>query len=263
MRRFSLIDVTAILFLMAFLFLGLGCSNDSSTSPVDVTDDVIIDDNPMTDNGTFALAEPGSYIETFDDSSNVGNWSFYTSHYPIYETTGGNLDWYLHDDNVVSFAPHAGTAIGVESVFSGDYKARNVTSIGIDLRSIDYLYDISTRYLAVQIMSDNGTPDDVTDDWGAYCVGPDHVPSKYVAWLTCSAPGWVSYDFAIDAQSRKIPAGWNYYAPTADGSKKTTGSWSTLMQNVSYIQFSFGDPTQIYFLNEFDLGMDNPRISWE
>ena len=125
------------------------------------------------------------------------------------------------------------------------------------------MYDISGRYTAVKIMNDNGTPDDGSDDWGAYCVGTDKVPSKYVSWKIASEPGWVSYDFAIDAQSKRLPSGWSYYSSNGDGSRKTSGSWSQLMENVSYIQFTFGDPTQVYFINEFDLGIDNPRITYE
>jgi len=217
----------------------------------------MLDDPADTDSGTF--------IETFDDHSNEGGWSFYTGHLPsvTYQEEGGNPGAFFYDYPVISFAPHPGTALGVNSEFTGNYRARNVTSLGIDLRSFNYDYDISNRYLTLILMNDAGTPYDTSDDWGAYCIGPDKVPSKYVPrdGTDLDEPGWVSYDFEIDAHSTGLPPGWKSlrYGSGAKGG----GGWTKLVQDVSYVQFFYGDPTTYYVLITCEVGMDNPRITWE
>jgi len=263
MKRILTLPITAAMFLLV-----AGCSQNNSLEPVSSssTDLTQSDAAPLP-----VLAEAGSFVETFDNGSNEGGWSFATTHYPIIETTGGNPDWYVHDPDVQSFAPHPETKLGVESIFTGDYKARNVISVGIDLRSFWYYQDISSRYLTLFLMNDNGTPYDVTDDWGAYIIGDVKVPSKYVpmkavatAMATDNVPGWVSYDFDINAQAVGMPRGWKSWRnSTVKGKKPTSYKWSDLMQDVSYVRFYYGDPTTYYIIDDYDLGLDNPRISWE
>ena len=119
-------------------------------------------------------------------------------------------------------------------------------------------------------MNDNNTPYDFNDDWGAYIIGDVKVPSKYVPMkavtttTTLNEPGWVSYDFAINAQSIGFPKGWKAWRNvTVEKGQKPGGSWSDLMDDVSYVRFYYGDPTTYYIIDDYDLGMDNPRISWE
>ena len=129
---------------------------------------------------------------------------------------------------------------------------------------------VTGRYPPLFLMNDKGTPLDVSDDWGAYYMSNIAIPSKYVPMkasvsvMTTNVPGWVSYDFAIDAQSRSLPEGWNKWTNSMQGgSKPVTGTWKDLMADVSYVRFFFGDPTTYYLLYTWDLGLDNPRISWE
>ncbi|MFZ5980869.1 MAG: hypothetical protein ACOYVF_09590 [Candidatus Zixiibacteriota bacterium] len=268
MKRIMSFSVSFLLMATTLVFIGLGCSQDNpvDTALENTDSELVILDQTGIDQK--AVTEAGSFVETFDNYSNEGGWSYATTSGYVIEQTGGNPDWYLHDTLVVSFAPHPETSLGMESIFTGNYKLRNVVSLGIDLRSFDYDGDISGRYLTLFLMNDNGTPYDVADDWGAYIIGPDKVPSKYVPMLaaaeTLNAPGWVSYDFVIPSQSKRLPSGWkNWSNSMAGGSKPATGNWQTLMQDVSYVRFYYGDPTMYYILDTYDLGMDNPRISWE
>ncbi|UCD63058.1 MAG: hypothetical protein JSW34_09900 [Candidatus Zixiibacteriota bacterium] len=257
--------LTAILFLMIFgaaLLIGPGCSHESPVDPVATGAATVETSKPVT---------PTTFVETFDSHRNVGGWSFGTTHRPVIEDLGGNTGGYLHDPSVITFAPSPGTELGEESIFTGNYRERKVTSVGIDLRCIDYEWDITTRYLTLIIMNDNGTPLDLEDDWGAYFIGDITLPSKYVAWLTSTMenePGWVSYDFNIPSQENplqedRLPEGWNFIRWWSGSGQQPGGSWVALMQNVSYIQFCYGDPTLYYVLQTFDLGLDNPRISWQ
>ena len=258
MRQTSSTTTLALLLMAVALLIGAGCSGDNPVDPAGATSDSAVE--------TFKVGPPMTFVEAFDGHRNTGGWSFYTVHGPIYEKDGGNDGGYLHESNLRSFAPHPGTEVGVESIFNGDYRERKVTSLGIDLRSIDYDYDITTRYLTLVISNDNGTPDDFDDDWGAYYIGDVTLPSKYVASYastTVNEPGWVSYDFEINSQTSELPEGWSFIRWYQVGAEMPSGSWTKLMQNVSYIEFHYGDPMLYYILQNFDLGLDNARISWE
>ncbi|UCG61722.1 MAG: hypothetical protein JSV52_00075 [Candidatus Zixiibacteriota bacterium] len=263
MKQTVLWTVTVLL-IPIIMLIGSGCSDGGSVNPVNT-------DPAFEANQVEALSrpeEPTTFVETFDSRRNVGGWSFFTTHRPTIESAGGNPGGYLHDDHVVTFAPKPGTALGEESIFTGDYRARKITSVGIDLRCIDYEWDITTRYLTLMLMNDNGTPFETEDDWGAYVFSDVHLPSKYVAWLTSTSetdnePGWVSYDFEIASQGSELPEGWSFIRLFQVGAEMPSGSWTRLMQNVSYVEFLFGDPLLYYILQSFDLGLDNPRISWE
>ena len=249
--------IAVLLILGAILLVGPGCSHDSSMDPV----------GPTSNLAAKAVAtETNTFVETFDGHKNVGGWSFHTTHRPVYDKEGGNTGGYLRDTLVLTFAPSPGTSIGDTSIFHGNYREKKITSLGIDLRSINYEYDITSRYLTLIVMNDNGTPEDLIDDWGAYIIGDVKLPSKYVAWLSTdeeNEAGWVSYDFDIPSQQGQLPEGWNFFQVYVGSGQQAGGSWVELMQNVSYIQFYYGDPILYYILQGFDLGLDNPRISWE
>lgn len=258
-------QLTAVLLLIPVIMLiGSGCSDDGSVNPVNTDPTFGVDQIEALSRPV----KPTTFVETFDSKRNVGGWSFFTTHKPTIEDVGGNPGGYLHDDHVVTFAPKPGTALGEESIFTGNYRDREVTSLGIDLRCIDYDYDITTRYLTLMLMNDNGTPFETEDDWGAYVIGDVKLPSKYVAWETSAIPtlnepGWVPYDFEIASQSSELPEGWSFIRLYQMGAEMPSGSWTRLMQNVSYVEFYFGDPMLYYVLQNFDLGLDNARISWE
>lgn len=267
MSRTSRVTATALLFVSVTLFFGLGCSHDNSTDSMG-----LVSSSPLGVNMTVEAVVPVAtdtvtFVEGFDNMQNEGNWSYGTTHDPIIEMTGGNPDWYVHDPLVVSFAPHPMSGLGVQSIFSGDYKARRVVSVGIDLRSFDYDGNLSSRYLTLMLMNDNGTPEDVGDDWGAYIIGPTLVPSKYVDMkvspTVANAAGWVSYDFEILSQNNRLPTGWEYWRSSLGGGGKTGGTWSELMLDVDYVEYFYGDPTSIFILDTYDLGLDNARISYE
>jgi len=262
MRRASRTATMVLIVVSAILLVGLGCSENNSMDPVGPTSNLA---------AQAAVKEINTFVETFDGHKNVGGWSFHTTHRPVYEKEGGNTGGYLRDSLVITFAPSPGTEIGDTSIFHGNYREKKITSVGIDLRSKNYEYDITSRYLTLIVMNDNGTPEDVVDDWGAYIIGDVKLPSKYVAWMTSDGenePGWVSYDFDIPSQEvplqdDRLPEGWNFIRWYVGNGEQPGGSWVALMQNVSYIEFYYGDPVLYYILQTFDLGLDNARISWE
>ncbi len=189
-----------------------------------------------------------TFVEGFENNSNVGGWTFGSPNGFI-DPTGGNPGAYYHDTFLDSFAPSPRTT--EPSIFTGNYRVRGVTSLGIDL--ILHQVDITAegRPLTLILISFNGTPTDFTDDWGAYFIGPANVPLP--------GQGWISYDFAVPSDSPTLPAGWQFiqFGP------QPPGTWDELITQVDRVVFFYGDPTLFYIFQGWNLGMDNPRITWQ
>lgn len=258
---------STLFIVVAMVLVITGCSNDSPLEPAGPTSSLA---------ARVAAEETNTIVVTFDRgrSDNEGQWSWNNGR-SIVEHELGNPEGYLRDPFLANFCPCPGTKIGAESMFTGDYRARNVTSVGIDLRSLNYDWDITGRRLCVLLMNDNGTPQNLDDDWGAYFEGDATLPSKYVPMAksvapeaTLNEPGWKSFQFDIPSQEipstdDQFPEGWVFFEWYDDGIGQQPGeTWTALMSNVSYIQYPHGLPDAFYIYNVMDLGLDNPWITW-
>ncbi|HEX5042618.1 MAG TPA: hypothetical protein VFV75_06910 [Candidatus Polarisedimenticolaceae bacterium] len=194
-------------------------------------------------------------VETFD-AGNEGGWTFGTGNETI-QPDGGNPGAYLRDSTLVTFTPRASTSFGVASAFTGDYAARGVTSVGIDLAVASASGNYTGRTLTLILLNDNGTPDDLSDDWGAYTVTPlDLPPSGVIGFVDLLQ--WRSYDVSVPVTSRTLPPRWKWISRNT---LRPNGSWGRLMRDVDHVGFEFGDPELRYPLFEWDVAMDNPRIT--
>ena len=198
--------------------------------------------------GVSCAAAQSTFVETFENGSNVGGWTFGSSN-GLIEAAGGNPGAYFHDPFLDSFAP--GPRTTEPSIFTGNYRLRGVTSLGIDLILHDVDITAEGRPLALILINFNKTPDDVTDDWGAYFIGQRNVPLP--------GQGWVSYDFPVASDSPTLPPGWQFiqFGP------QPPGTWDRLITQVDRVVFFYGDPTMFFIFQVWDLGMDNPRITWQ
>src|SRR5262245_6638437 len=87
-----------------------------------------------------AQASKKSFVEGFETGTNTGNWSFFgflDNGIEVVEASGGHPGAFLHSTGaglgcLDTFAPEFRTEAGVESIFTGDYRAQNVSSLGID-----------------------------------------------------------------------------------------------------------------------------------
>jgi hypothetical protein len=199
--------------------------------------------------GISTFAET-TVVETFDGGSNQGGWSFGTGN-EVIESTGGNPGAYLHDSFVDTFAPQPRTSLGKDSPFTGDFRARRVSSVGIDLITYDVDFSADGRPLTVMLISDNRTPSDFSDDWAAYSIGAANVPRP--------GQGWLSYDFAIPSQETSLPAGWNTIA--FGPNSPANPDWNAAITQVAQLRYFYGDPELFFIFQAWDLGMDNPRIT--
>jgi len=196
-----------------------------------------------------APAVAADFTETFDGGSNVGGWTFGTGN-EVIEGSGGNPGAYLHDTFVDTFAPQPRTS--QPSLFTGDLRQLGVTSIGIDLITFSVDFSAEGRPLTLMLISDQGTPANFDDDWAAYIMGPSNVPLP--------GEGWVSYSFDVPSQETALPAGWATIAFGA--SSPPEPDWNLLITDVAEVRFFYGDPTMFFIFQGWNLGLDNPTISY-
>ena len=199
-----------------------------------------------------AAAQTVSFVETFD-GSNVGAWTWGTGNQGL-SPINGNPGGYLQDLTLFTCCPLLGTQDA--SPFTGDYRAKGVVSVGVDLITLDADFGIGERPLTAMLVNDNGTPGNFEDDWGAMFIGEKTVPQ---AGVPIESPaGWTDFDFALDAASSTLPDGWTLF-----GTNELPGgvTWDAIVTDVDSLEFYYGVPGTIYLFNSWDVGLDNARIA--
>ncbi len=192
-----------------------------------------------------------TFVDTFESGGSAGGWSF-GGPFDSIAASGGNPGRFLQTIDLDTFAPQPRTQRGLDSQFTGDFAARGVRSIGVDLITTRVDFSAAGRPLSLLLIEDNDTPFDFDDDWGAYLVGSDNVPLV--------GQGWRSYDFVVPSSSTSLPAGW---ATIAFGSKSPpTPDWNRLIRDVDQVVFFYGDPKFFFIFQMWNLGLDNARISF-
>lgn len=197
-------------------------------------------------------AGPGSttFTENFENGNNTGGWSLGNPFLEAIETTGGNPGAYLRFPDLDTFAPQPRTTLP-DSHFTGNYQARGVSTVGIDL--VLYYVDFSSqdRPLAVILGNDGGTPEDFLDDCSVYFLG--HKPAPMPNGI------WRGYRFRIPSESTTLPRGWNVlYCGELD----SDAAWNRVITDVDELRFHVGDPQLFFIFQVWDIGMDNPTITF-
>ena len=136
-----------------------------------------------------------TFVEGFEGGSNEGSWTWFGPGEAVM-ASGGNPDAFLHSGFLDTFAPRARSPLGTTSVFQGDYRSRNVTSIGCDLQTIVHMLNSCPRPLSLILTNDNGTPGDPNDDAQVYVVGPDTI--------TCPDGQWHCDDDSGDGTNAQV-----------------------------------------------------------
>lgn len=189
-----------------------------------------------------------TFTETFDGGSNTGGW-VYGGPGETIETTGGNPGAYLHSPGIDTFAPQPRTS-GFDSVFTRDFRARNVTGLGIDLITIAVDFSAAGRPLTLMLVSDAGTPGNPNDDWAAYFLGPLDIPEP--------GDGWVSFSFTVPSQDTSLPPGWQTIA--LGPSSPPVPDWNDVITDVEEVRFFYGDPTNVFIFQVWNVGLDNVTV---
>jgi hypothetical protein len=193
-----------------------------------------------------------SFVETFTGNTNTAGWTWGNG-FDVIESSGGNPGYYLHNPTLDTFAPWARSTLGTTSAFTGDYRARRVTNVGVDVAVFAHDFNYQ-RELTLMLRSDSGTPGDPNDDCYVYMPSATFVPYP--------ADGWRSFDYAIPSQQTTLPAGWNTWSVFGNCPAPDV-TWNNVITNVTEVSFFFGDPTFFYIFMMWNLGLDNPRIEEE
>jgi hypothetical protein len=185
-------------------------------------------------------------VETFDGGSNQGGWTWGTGGVL---PAGGNPGPYLDSANLDTFAPQPRTT-QAGSVFTGDFRARKVSSFGVDLITLSNS-TTAGRPLTLMLMHDPGTPGDPFDDTAAYFMGPN---------IPHFGEGWLEYDYVVPSQETTLPTGW-LLLNMGDIGQPANHSWDEVIQDVDQVRFFYGDPTFFFIFQLWNVGLDNPRIT--
>ncbi|TWT44261.1 hypothetical protein RAS1_06710 [Phycisphaerae bacterium RAS1] len=208
---------------------------------------------------SVALADLRTFRETYSGSTNHGNWSYFGdpgTGIEVVETSGGNPGAFWHSTCNQSellcldtYAPQPRTQLGVNSRFVGNYRARQVTALGIDLVLFYVDFSAAGRPLTVMLRGDAGTPGDPSDDYFVYRLEPYYVPEV--------GDGWRSFTFAIPSQNLTLPLGWS----VLNGSGDNNADWNAAITSVAQVVFFYGDPEFFFIFQQWEPGLDNPRIT--
>ncbi len=189
-----------------------------------------------------------TFVEGFTGGSNTGGWTFGSPGGSI-PGSGGNPGAYLASGLLDTFAPMPRTSL-TGSVFTGDFREKKVTGLGVDLITFSAL-STGGRPLTLMLMHDNGTPGNPGDDTAAYFLGPN-IPHVGL--------GWLSYDYPVPASETLLPPGWQLLN-MGDVGSPANHSWDQVIQAVTRVQFFYGDPTFVFIFQQWFLGLDNARIT--
>jgi hypothetical protein len=167
------------------------------------------------------------FVETFENGLNTGGWTLSPGAGGTIIPTGGIPGAYF--GGAASSFPEF-RASG-PSPFTGSYLAQDVVALSLDLMASS---GQSASYpLTLFLVSDNGTPANLADDWGASVESDRPVPLP--------GQGWRRFDFMIPRVATGTPWGWTMRR--VDGSPVGPGQdWSALIDHVSQVRFLFAPP---------------------
>ncbi|UCD63059.1 MAG: hypothetical protein JSW34_09905 [Candidatus Zixiibacteriota bacterium] len=258
MRKILGTTTMVVLTALSILLIGLGCSGDNPVSQADGVCSGTDTPSVIMDKSSTNLEEP-TFVETFDKHSNVGGWSFFgnpDNRIEVYEPHDGNPGAFIHAtcdgwSCLDTYAPQLRTQVGVSSIFTGDYRARKVAMVGVDLVTFGpELVTTEGRPLSLLLRNDNGTPTDWTDDVVAYWIGNKNIPHE--------SGQFKEFVIEIPSQSTTLPKGWGIMSGYSTGDDDA--DWNKAITDVSQITFFYGNPEMFFMFQQWELGFDNVAI---
>ena len=196
-----------------------------------------------------------TYIDDFEGGANPSGWCFLAST-DIIESTGGNPGYWLHQPTFDTFAPILQTGWDVPGPFVGDYRALNVTQIGIDAVTINNTFGNAAGFQFTLLLRDmNGTPSNVDDDDFAYA---------YFFQCPMIGEGWTHYDFMVpSADMSSVPAGWTGGWVGNPESFRPGVDWNDVITSVECVEFWWIHPAWGAMFQQWDVGADNISITFD
>jgi hypothetical protein len=208
-----------------------------------------------------------------------GNW---WHHFNITANQKGKNKDYVYSGELFTFWPRARTEINAPSEFHGNYAARGVTSIEIQLATVaaPQLRDFTALSPTLILVNDSGTPKDITDDCAVFFQSGEAIPE-----LDPNVPGkvnWTNYTFDIPSDSASLPQpnlGGGFCIPTGgpedvqmacwgtdEGLNCPVGYdpdlvWQTVINDVDQIKVEWMAPGWFRLIEPWESAIDNASIS--
>jgi hypothetical protein len=181
-----------------------------------------------------------TFIETYDDGTDVGLWNCSVGAPRTIEANGGNPGAYVQQGGFSTsiptwasvstrFQPGVPDPYKVDSIYTGDWTTLGVTSIAVDLNIIQVATWATDRAVTLELLQMDESGFNVTYD-ATYTL-PD-LPDPPV--------GWHTYSFPIDANSPTIPDGWVF--TRGDGTPGTDAEWAPFLHRVDLTSIGFYKP---------------------
>jgi hypothetical protein len=235
-------------------------SSDASENAVTVLSNGRIDRSLAPEARIFG--ETNSFVETYDDGTDVGLWHSSVSVPRLIEISGGNPGEYLQQGGFSSaiptwasistrFQPGVNDPYKIDSIYTGDWTSLAVTAVTIDLNVIQVATWATDRAVTLELLQMDETGFNVNYD-ATYTL-PD-LPEPPI--------GWQTYSFPIDAKSPTIPPGWVF--TRGDGTPGTDAEWSPFLHRIDLTSIGFYKPGFFYpSLGTWILGIDNIEIDFQ
>ena len=207
------------------------------------------------------FGQTNSFIENYDDGTDVGLWHCSLGVPRIIESSGGNPGAYLQQGGFSSaiptwasistrFQPGVPDPYKIDSIYTGDWTSLDVTNITADLNVIHVATWATDRAVTLELLQMDETGFNVNYD-ATYTL-PD-LPEPPI--------GWQTYSFPVNADSPTIPQGWVF--TRGDGTPGTDAEWSPFLHRVDLTSIGFYKPGFVYpSLGTWILGIDNVEIDF-
>jgi hypothetical protein len=207
-------------------------------------------------------SETSTFIETYDDGTDVGLWHCSVGVPRIIEASGGNPGAYLQQGGFSTsiptwasistrFQPGVPDPYKIDSIYTGDWTSLGVASIAVDLNVIQVATWATDRAVTLELLQMDDTGFNVNYD-ATYTL-PD-LPDPPV--------GWQTYSFPVDANSPTIPEGWVF--TRGDGTPGTDAEWFPFLHRIDLTSIGFYKPGFAYpSLGTWILGIDNIEIDFQ
>jgi hypothetical protein len=208
------------------------------------------------------FVQTNSFVETYDDGTDVGLWHCSVGVARIIEISGGNPGAYLQQGGFSTsiptwasistrFQPGVNDPYKIDSIYTGDWTSLGVTRIAVDLNVIQVATWATDRAVTLELLQMDETGFNVNYD-ATYTL-PD-LPEPPI--------GWQTYSFPVDANSPTIPQGWVF--TRGDGTPGTDAEWSPFLHRIDLTSIGFYKPGFAYpSLGTWILGIDNIEIDFQ
>ncbi|HEX6851979.1 MAG TPA: hypothetical protein VF139_11300 [Candidatus Polarisedimenticolaceae bacterium] len=194
-----------------------------------------------------AAAPTITVTETYDGPVEEASWR--VASFDTILEFGGWPDAYLRVAGLDTFGPRIFAVPERASKFLGDYRAKGVSGLGVDVNLFGIDFGAEGRPVSLYL-TNRMDPEDPFDDCDVVYVGAKNVPKP--------GTGWKSFDFRVPSESTTLPPGWVTVGEC--GGLSPDEAWNAVITDVEDASFYFGEPDYFYIFQVWNLGFDNPRI---